>query len=51
VKGPELLLRPGPPLILGASLLEEVHNYKSGRDLRFSALLTEEAPEVTLTLV
>jgi hypothetical protein len=39
------------PRILGASILEEVHNYKSGGELRFSALLTEEASEVELALV
>jgi hypothetical protein len=32
-------------------MLEEVHNYKSGRALHFRALLTEEAPEVELALI
>ncbi len=51
-QGSELLLRPGPPsFILGASALEEVHDYKSGGGLRFSALLSEDAPEVNVTLV
>ena len=44
-------MEPRPPLILGASHLEEVHNYKSEKEVRFSALLSEEAPEVKLALV
>ena len=46
-----MLLRPGPSCILGVSYLEEVHNYKSERELCFSALLTEEASEVELVVV
>ncbi len=40
--------RPLRPLILGASTLEEVHNYKSEKELRFSALLTHGDAELEL---
>jgi hypothetical protein len=32
-------------------VLKEVHNYKSGGELRFSTRLNEEAPEIELALI